>query len=64
MGIRLYVNRVNDEKSTKITINGLSDIVYKYEDGLLKYEELKSDENGNVEFLQDLSKPHIIFFKV
>ncbi len=51
--------------STKITLNGLlaSTTYYKYEDNFHNAETFTADTEGSYAFIQDLTKPHLVFIK-
>ena len=51
--------------STKITLNGFlsSTTYYKYEDNYHNSATFTTDADGNYVYIQDLTKPHLVFIK-
>ncbi len=63
--VTMYVESAAGDLSTQITLSGFAPqtIYHKYEDDLHNHETFTTDSNGSYTYVQELSRPHMIFIQ-
>jgi parallel beta-helix repeat protein len=63
--VTMYIRSGSGAMSTDIFLTGFMPLTtyYKYEDDYHNLVEFTTDENGNYDYIQDLSNPHLVFIQ-